>query len=135
MEGGRGREFCLPAGRHAGFGKNVSSSRPRCHPKPLLSADREREGCKRYYQSLPPERQAFLFAKWLTTTLPEYQITREAADNHRSRWTEDEELYVLANLGIAAREVALALGRTSYAVYARRQHLLRQERGPAQGGC
>ncbi len=129
-------QACLPARKARWVREKRQQLKATLSPEALTERrDREREGCKRYYQSLPPERQAFLFAKWLTTTLREYQITREAADNHHSRWTEEDELYVLANLGIAAREVALALGRTSYAVYARRQHLLRQERGPAQGGC
>ncbi len=43
----------------------------------------------------------------------DYEITREVADNHRARWREDDDQYVLANLQTAAREVALALGRTS----------------------
>ncbi len=41
--------------------------------------DWEREGCKRYYHGLPPERQAVLFAKWHATGQRDYEITREVA--------------------------------------------------------
>ena len=64
-----------------------------------------------------------LLAKWHATGQRDYQITLEAADQRRQRWTEDDDRYVLENLGVAAREVGLALGRTSFAVYCRRTRL------------
>src|SRR5436309_2310410 len=42
-----------------------------------------------------------------------------------ARWDEDDDRYILANVEQPGRDLALALGRTSYAVY-RRRHMLRR---------
>jgi hypothetical protein len=79
----------------------------------------------RYFHGLPEERRAALFAKWRATGRRDYAITLEVADQRGARWTEDDDRYILANMKAPARELALALGRTSYAVY-RRRHKLRR---------
>ncbi len=92
---------------------------------------RERAAASRLYRSLPPERRAAWFTRAKATLHRDYAITREVADAHRQRWTEDDDRYVLDNLSAPAREVALALGRTSRAVYKRRCRL-RERRACAQ---
>ena len=53
----------------------------------------------------------------------DYEITLEVADRRGAPWDEDGGRYLLANMGQPARELGLALGRTSYAVYLRRRKL------------
>ena len=84
---------------------------------------RERAAALRTYRSLPDEQRAAWFARAKATLHRNYAITREVADAHRQRWTEDDDRYVLDNLSAPARELALALGRTSRAVYKRRRTL------------
>jgi hypothetical protein len=48
-----------------------------------------------------------------------------------ARWTEDDDRYILANMKSPARELVLALGRTSYSVYVRRWKLRRRSETPA----
>jgi len=50
------------------------------------------------------------------------------ADQRGAPWTEDDDRYILANPEQPARELPLALGRTSYSVYLRRQELPRARR-------
>ena len=76
-----------------------------------------------HYHDLPAERQAVLVARWHATGRLDYEVTLEAADQRRQRWTEEDDRYVLENLGVAARGAGLALGRTSFAVYCRRTRL------------
>ena len=79
----------------------------------------------RYFHGLPEARKAELFANWRATARRDYEITLEVADRRGAPWDEDDDEYVLANLGTAAREVGLALGRTTFAVYRRRGTLRR----------
>ena len=93
----------------------------------VLEARRLRELAlaTRYFDGLPEERKAALFARWHATDRRDYQITLEVADQRGEPWDEDDDRYILANMKSPARELALALGRTSYAVY-RRRHKLRR---------
>lgn len=118
---------CLPA-RKARW---VREKRHRFHaeaPSDAREAQRRRElqHATRYFHALPPERKAALFEKWQATVLRDYEITREVADSNKAPWTEDDDCYLLANEKQAARELALALGRTSWAVYRRRSRLRHQ---------
>ena len=92
---------------------------------------RELASAIRHYRSLPPDRRAAWLARAKATLHRDYAITREVADAHRQRWTEDDDRYVLDNPSAPARNVALALGRTSRAVYKRRG-TLRGRRACAQ---
>ena len=84
---------------------------------------RERSLANRYFESLPEERRAALFARWHATGRRDYEITLAVADQRGAPWTEDDDRSILANLGQPARELGLALGRTSWAVYLRRRKL------------
>ena len=88
--------------------------------------ERERALATRYFESLPEERKAALFAKWHATGRRDYEITLAVADQRGAPWTEDDDRYILANVEQPARELALALGRTLWAVYRRRRRLRRR---------
>ena len=94
----------------------------------VLEARRLRELAlaTRYFDGLPEERKAVLFAKWRATGRRDYEITLEVADQRGAPWDEDDDRYILANIEQPARELGLALGRTSWAVYRRRQKLRRR---------
>jgi hypothetical protein len=77
--------------------------------------------------SAPPDgRKAVLFDTWHATGRRDYAITLEVADQRGAPWDEDDDRYILANMKAPARELGLALGRTSWAVYRRRQKLRRR---------
>jgi hypothetical protein len=81
-----------------------------------------------YYHDLPPERAAELARTWHATWRRDYEATLAVADQRYEPWTDDEDEYVLENLHVAARLVGIELGRTSYAVVARRMKLRRRLR-------
>ena len=56
----------------------------------------------------------------------DYEITLAVADQRGAPRSEDEDRYILANLERPGRELGLALGRTSWAVYRRRRKLRRR---------
>src|SRR5215207_825020 len=88
-------------------------------PDPIDAAAfraRERAHARRYYGALPDDRRAALAAKWAARDRDEHALTRRAAERHRDAWTEADDRYVLEHIDDAAREVGLALGRTSLAV-------------------
>ena len=88
---------------------------------------RERARARGYYHRLPVARQAALAARWDATTRRDYQLTREHAEHHRQPWSDADDCYVLDHPNVPAREVGLALGRTSVAVRRRRAVLRRQQ--------
>ena len=93
----------------------------------VLEARRRRELAlaTRYFESLPEERRAALFARWHATGRRDYEITLERADQRGAPWTEDDDRYLLANPHQPGRELGPALGRTLWAVH-RRRHILRR---------
>lgn len=54
--------------------------------------------------------------------------TRDAASQHRTYWTNDEDQYLIDHLGDRDEDVAYALGRTLHAIQNRTQKLRRWER-------
>jgi hypothetical protein len=92
----------------------------------------------RYFAGLPEQRKAALFAKWRATGQRDYELTLQAADRRGAPWAEDDDRHILATMKAPGREVALALGRTLWSVYARRGKLrrdiaaLRGTAGPAE---
>ena len=80
----------------------------------VLEARRLRELAlaTRYFDGLPEERKAVLFAKWRATGRRDYEVSLEVADQRGAPRTEDDDRYILANQEQPARELALALGRT-----------------------
>src|SRR5207248_2129045 len=99
--------------------------RPPVRQRLAARPERERALATRYFHSLPEDRRAALFARWHATGRRDYEITLAVADQRGAPWTEDDDRYILANLGQPARELGLALGRTSWAVYRRRRKLRR----------
>ena len=118
---------CIPA-RKARWGREKRRRFQAGADPEVLEARRRRELAlaTRYFESLPEERRAALFARWHATGRRDYQITLERADQRGAPWAEDEDRYILANLERPGRELGLALGRTSWAVYRRRQKLRRR---------
>lgn len=55
----------------------------------------------------------------------DYPITRDEAERAGSPWDGDEDAVILVHLDEPARDVALALGRTLWAVRHRRMRLRR----------
>jgi hypothetical protein len=94
-------------------------------PPDVLEARRERERAlaSRYFGGLPADRRAALFARWHATGQRDYEITLAVADQRGAPWDEDDDRYILANMKQPGRELALALGRTLWAVYRRRRKL------------
>ena len=118
---------CIPA-RKARWMREKRHCLNATAPPDVLAGRRERERllATRYFEGLPAERKAALFAKWRETGRRDYAITLAVADQRGAPWTEDDDRYVLANPEQPARELGLALGRTSYSVYVRRQRLRRR---------
>ena len=116
----RAREACRARDKRARLKASAASE--------VLEARRARERARarRYYHALPAERQAGLAARWDATTRRDYELTRARAEHHRDRWTDADDRYVLDHPEMPAREVGLALGRTSAAVRRRRVVLRRQ---------
>src|SRR5918912_95555 len=107
----------------------IAAAPPDATPAELarrLGRPRELALATRYFESLPEARRAALFAKWRATGRRDYQITLAVADQRGAPWTEDDDRYILATMKAPARELGLALGRTSWAVYRRRQKLRRR---------
>jgi hypothetical protein len=127
---------CVPA-REARRARAKRAHRNATDPPEILAARRAREAAwaAGHYRGLPADRKAVLYARAAATLRRDYAITLEAADANRQRWTEDDDRYILANRETAARELALALGRTSNAVYQRRRKLLRRHALTAADGA
>jgi hypothetical protein len=89
------------------------------YPRPGRERDRVRS------KRLTAEEWAESLAGLKARQERDQQITMEAATDSRRYWTQDEDLYILDHLDVAARDVALALGRTMWGVTHRRSRLLR----------
>jgi hypothetical protein len=74
-----------------------------------------------------PGRVAATFAYWKEVALQELAFTQERATRARAPWTEDEDEELLRRQHEPTREIALDLGRSTSAVFARR-HRLRRHR-------
>ena len=122
---GRGGLAPAPGGRAERWGRRTGRGRFRA---------RERAHALRYYRALPDDRRAALAAKWTARDQHEHELTRRAAERHRDAWTEADDRYILDHLDVAAREVGLALGRTSWAVRQRRWRLRHRGGGLADSG-
>src|SRR5204862_3730492 len=107
---------CVPA-RKARWVREKRRRVTATAPREVLEARRQRELAlaTRYFERLPEERRAALFARWHATGRRDYAITLAVADQRGAPWTEDEDRYLLANMKAPARELGLALGRTSWA--------------------
>lgn len=77
------------------------------------------------WPTLPPEARAASLAALHAADARDQPLTAERATATGTTWTEEEDRMVLARMDDPAREVALALGRTLYAVRHRRVTLRR----------
>ena len=96
------------------------------HPEKLV--EHRRKGldyARARFEALPPELKAASLAKAHEADRRDQPLTAELAEASGSPWTADEDQYVLDHLLEPARDVALALGRTLWAVRNRRAHLRR----------
>ncbi|MBI2912015.1 MAG: hypothetical protein HYY05_07715 [Chloroflexi bacterium] len=88
---------------------------------------REQEKAKRRerWPDLPEELRNAMLARAHAADQRDYPLTLEEANRSGDRWTEEEDGTILARLRDPARDVALALGRTLWAVRNRRVRLRR----------
>jgi hypothetical protein len=93
-----------------------------------LAAMRERDKARmrERWPDLPPELQVASLDKVHAADRRDYRRTLDRAERSGADWTGDEDRYVLDHPKTPAREVALALGRTLWAVRNRRVRLRRQ---------
>lgn len=96
--------------------------------RPEQAADlREREKAKQRaaYHDLPGSEQAAILARAHQHDQAAYPLTLDAANNRGEVWTPEEDEYVRTHPRMPARDVALKLGRTLWAVRSRRVKLRR----------
>lgn len=83
------------------------------------------------WPALPPERQEELLDRAHEADQRDQALTAERANSSGERWTEEEDRYLLEHPKEPAREAALKLGRTLWAVRDRRvMHRKRRGRDP-----
>ena len=88
---------------------------------------RENARKRRAYARWTPAQRAASWARAHAADRRDERIAREAARHLGERWTLEDEAYVLSHPRAAARDLALALGRTVWAVKARGR-VLRERR-------
>lgn len=89
--------------------------------------DREKARLRAEWPDRPePERDAAL-AKVHAADQRDYPLTRDRADRAGAPWTADEDAQILDRLDDPARDVALDLGRSLWAVRTRRKLLRRRQ--------
>jgi len=97
------------------------------HPAELAEArERDKARMRERWPDLPAEAQAAALDKVHAADRRDYPLTLERAARSGAVWDEDEDRYILDHSKTPAREVALALGRTLWAVRNRRVRLRRQ---------
>jgi hypothetical protein len=74
-----------------------------------------------------PERVITLFAAWKTIAQQELAFTQERATQAGAPWTAEEDEELLRRPQEPTRQVALDLGRSTSAVFARRHRLRRRQ--------
>ena len=78
-----------------------------------------------------PERVTATFAAWNRVAQQELAYTQARATHARMPWGEDDDALLRSLPGVPTRDIALALGRSMGAVFARRHRLRHQHRSPA----
>jgi len=104
------------------------------HPAELAT-EREREKVRQRerWPERPEEERAALLDRLHAADRRDATFTREEAEHAGTPWDADEDAYVLAHLREPAREVALQLGRSLWAVRNRRVALRRRDSVIATG--
>lgn len=88
--------------------------------------DQEKARMRESWPDLPYQERQTILAKAHAADQRDYPVTLAEASANGDRWTSDDEAYVLSHLREPARQVALTLGRTLWAVRSRRLHLRRR---------
>lgn len=96
------------------------------HPDEL-AAEREREKARQRerWPERPEEERASMLDRLHRSDWRDAALTRDDAEHSGEPWDAEEDAYVLAHLREPARDVALTLGRTLWAVRNRRARLRR----------
>lgn len=89
--------------------------------------ERDKARMRDAYHDLPGSAQAAILDRAHQADERDQPLTVEAAWASGNDWTEDEDRYVLDHLKTPARDVALHLGRTLWAVRNRRVTLRRRQ--------
>lgn len=113
---------------HVKSSKYVDAWRKR---NPQAAAQHRKQDLERVHElqkTWTAEQWAPLLARVHAADNRDYPITLELAENNRDKWMPDEDDYIMQHPGVPAREIALALGRTLWAVRSRRMRLNRQRR-------
>jgi hypothetical protein len=88
--------------------------------------EQEKARLRARWPDLPAEERQALLARVHAADARDYPLTVGVAEQSGSPWTDEEDQYVLEHPKMPAREVALVLGRTLWAVRGRRMRLRRQ---------
>lgn len=104
----------------------VRSWRDRNPERAAMLRERELAHMNAQWPDLPPETKAGLLARVHAADARDQPLTLMFATNSGAPWSEEEDRVVLARMDDPSREVALALGRTLWAVRHRRVILRRR---------
>jgi hypothetical protein len=134
---------CLPA-RAARYSRVRRQEGKAATSTPYVAAWRQREPVRSRalreqdkarlrarWPELPAEEQAEMLARLHAADARDYPVTAEVAQHSGARWEPAEDRYILEHPQVPAREVALVLGRTLWAVRGRRVRLRHQQDGTA----
>ncbi|MGD9892302.1 MAG: hypothetical protein AB7R89_28670 [Dehalococcoidia bacterium] len=115
--------------RAAGLGTRstsyVAAWRRRNPERTAAYREQDKAAQRAAYHALPAADQSALLARVHDADDRDYAVTLARATASGDRWTADDDAYLLAHVREPAREIALALGRTLWAVRGRRMKLLR----------
>jgi hypothetical protein len=115
-----------PRTNHPGCERARERRRQQTPAAVLASSERDRRRRER-----DPARVVALFAAWKIIARQELAFTQERATQAGALWTEEEDEEVLRRSDAPARAIALDLGRSTSAVFARRHRLRRQRQAKA----
>lgn len=115
--------------RHPGYSTPFTARWRETHPREARRLrDAERARRKARWPNLPDVERRGILERAHVTDRRDYPITLEVADARGAPWSSDEDDYVLEHLADSARDVGLVLGRTLWAVRARRTVLRERAR-------
>jgi len=98
------------------------------HPQETVEMrEREKARKREKWPSLSEEERKAILERAHEADRRDYPLTLESADSRGEIWSSDEDQYVLDHQTDPARDVALALGRTLWAVRNRRVRLRRRQ--------
>ena len=111
---------------HATSTRYVKAWRKRNPDKSLKLRDQEKARVAEVRRTWTPEQWAPVLERAHTEDRHDQAVTAELASRSGDTWTRDDDQFVLDNLHLPARDVALELGRSLWAVRNRRVYLRRK---------